>query len=126
MWPMNNLQRMISQSRFGSQAAIAEYIGVDQATVQRACTEHKSAKLRTYRLCADALGVTLADIFAEPDRDRAERALLQAYRALPDDRQRGWDDLVASVLAQRPQSSPADGQTQNPKEMTPLLQNHSS
>ena len=116
MEAMNNLQRLIKNSRFGSQRAIADFIGVDQATVQRACTEHKSAKLETYKLCATALGVTLADIFAQTDRLRAEEALIRAYRALTEDRQRGWDDLVATVLSQRPQSSQEAGQTLDPIE----------
>lgn len=102
---------------------LASMIGKDPATVQRAEVGHSSAKLETYIDCAEALGLTLADIFVEPDRLAAERALVKAYRSLPKDRQRGWDDLVASVLAQRLESDPEEGEIRDPKGPQPTLQN---
>jgi transcriptional regulator with XRE-family HTH domain len=63
---------------------LADMIGMDPATVQRAETMHSSAKLTTYVRCAEVLGVTLADIFAA-DRSALELKLVQAFRALPAD-----------------------------------------
>lgn len=47
-----------------TQRQLAEMIGMDQAQVVRAEKMAKTAKLETYRLCADALKVSLAEIFA--------------------------------------------------------------
>ncbi|WP_158617331.1 helix-turn-helix transcriptional regulator [Falsigemmobacter faecalis] len=69
----------IRAARKMSQRELAALAGVDQSTIQRAETMHHTAKLDTYKLCAQVLGVTLEDIFAE-DRDVAEIALVRAYR----------------------------------------------
>lgn len=87
-----NLAR-IRRDRGLSQAALGEMIGMDAATVNRAEKMHPSAKLATYQLCADALGVTLADIFAE-DRTALETALLKAFRQVPESRH---DELLAMI-----------------------------
>jgi transcriptional regulator with XRE-family HTH domain len=63
------------------QDQLAELIGVTQPTIHRAEAMDKSAKLSTYIACADALGVTLAEIFAD-DRDPVEQQVLQAVRRL--------------------------------------------
>lgn len=63
-------------------ADLADMIGVDPATVSRAESMHDSAKLSTYIKCADALGVTLSDIFSD-DRTALESRLIAAFRALP-------------------------------------------
>lgn len=85
-----NLAR-IRASRNLSQRALAEMIGVDAATIHRAEVMHSSAKLETYRKCAEALGVTLADLFAD-DRAALEAELLAIFRGIPEARH---DDLVA-------------------------------
>lgn len=74
--------------------ALGDMIGMDAATVQRAEKMHPSAKLATYRLCADALGVSLADLFAD-DLSPVERELLAAFRAVPEDRRGVFQELVA-------------------------------
>lgn len=81
--PMN-LARIRSLRNL-SQRDLADMIGMDAATVQRAETCHKSAKLTTYRACAKALGVTLADIFSD-DRSAIEQELLDTFRKIPESR----------------------------------------
>jgi len=90
-WAMN-LTR-IRDAKGLSQRALAEMIGMDAATVNRAEKMHPSAKLATYILCAEALGVTLADIFAD-DRSSLELELLKAFRQVPPSRH---DELLAMI-----------------------------
>lgn len=63
-------------------ADLAEMIGVDAATISRAESMHPSAKLATYAKCAEALGVSIADIFAD-NRSEIENRLIAAFRAIP-------------------------------------------
>lgn len=74
---MNNLAKFREERRL-SQDDLADMIGSSQPTIQRAESEHGSAKLDTYKRCADALGVTLSDIFT--DRSEIEDALLRVFR----------------------------------------------
>lgn len=62
-----------------NQADLADMIGVNQSTVQRAEQCHPSAKLATYKQVARVLDVTLCDIFSD-DRTALEIALLQRLR----------------------------------------------
>lgn len=94
-----NLKQIRSAKNL-SQRELAALAGVDQSTIQRAETMHHSAKLDTYKLCAQVLGVTLEDIFAE-DRDAAEIALLNAYRKA-DDRGRRLLEKLAQEAASLP------------------------
>ena len=82
-----------------SQVALGEMIGVDGSTIQRAETMHHSAKLETYQKCADALGVTLADLFAE-DFSPVERALVEAFRRVPDQQKHVVADMVRLASGQ--------------------------
>jgi len=66
-----------------SQRDLAEMIGVNQSTIQRAEAGHPSAKLSTFKSCAEKLDVTLSEIFAD-DRARAEIALVRAFRGMPE------------------------------------------
>jgi transcriptional regulator with XRE-family HTH domain len=79
-----------------SQRDLAAMIGMDAATVQRAEVGHTSAKLETYISCADALGVTLADIFAE-GMGPVERELLNAFRAMSPERREKVQSLLELV-----------------------------
>lgn len=92
-----NLAR-IRQARGLTQTDLAEMVGLNQATIQRAESMHKSAKLATYRMCAKALGVSLSDLFSE-DRAAAHDLLLAAFDALPAARQQAW--LAMADLAQK-------------------------
>lgn len=83
----------IREARGLSQRALADMIGMDAATVNRAEKMHHTAKLATYILCAEALGVTLSDIFGD-DRTAIEQELLRAFRRVPAERH---DELLALV-----------------------------
>lgn len=78
---MNHLAR-IRELRGLNQRQLGEMIGRDQSTIQRAETGHPSAKLATYVACAEALGVTLADLFAA-DMTPIERQLVTIFRSVP-------------------------------------------
>lgn len=90
--PMN-LER-IRRLRNLSQRELADMVGVDASTVQRAEKQHKSAKLTTYAACAKALGVTLADIFAD-DRSHIEQELVEIFRRIPEGRHAELLSLLA-------------------------------
>ena len=85
-----------------SQRELAEVLGVSQPTIQRAETEASSAKLGTYKECAQYLGITLSDIFS--DRSPAEAALISQFRRVPQDRQ----DRIFQIL-DIVEASPVEG-----------------
>jgi transcriptional regulator with XRE-family HTH domain len=91
--------KQIRTERNLSLAALGEMIGRDASTVQRAETMHKSAKLETFVQCADVLGVRLEDLFT--DRTDLERLIVDAFRSLPPERQRGWADMARAILAEQ-------------------------
>lgn len=92
----------IRQARGLSQQQLGEMIGRAASTIQRAEVMAKTAKLETYQLCAAALGVSLAEIFA----DHADEALIiLAYRsASPDARAMilGMAERAAALPAPSP------------------------
>ena len=77
---MNNLSRYRELSGL-SQRDLADMLNVSQPTIQRAEAEDPSAKLGTYKRCAEALGITLSDIFS--DRSATEDRLLEVFRCIP-------------------------------------------
>jgi len=83
----------IRNSRKLSQRALGEMVGMDAATIQRAEVMHPTAKLATYRKCADALGVTLPDLFTD-DQTPIESELLRLFRSIPEDRH---DEILAII-----------------------------
>lgn len=90
---MNNLSRFRELHGL-SQRDLAEMANVSQPTIQRAEAEDPTAKLGTYKRCADILGVTLADIFS--DRNAMESRLLEVFRGIPESRH----DQLMSILEQ--------------------------
>ena len=72
-----------------SQAALAELIGVDQTTVHRMEKLHPSVTLRNFLDAAEALDVSLAEIFAD-DRSEAETELVRQWRSLSRSQQAEW------------------------------------
>lgn len=92
--PGMNLARL-RELRGLSQGDLADMIGVSQATISRAESGHPSAKLETYTKCAEVLGTTLAEIFAD-DRSVVEAQLVRRFRALP-------PEIVAAWVAALPQ-----------------------
>ena len=80
-----------------SQRDLAEMLGRDQSTIQRAEAMHHSAKLTTYREYAQALGLQLWQLFSEeitPD----DLALLQMFRKIPPEKH---DELLAILRIAR-------------------------
>ncbi|WP_274655651.1 helix-turn-helix transcriptional regulator [Halocynthiibacter sp. C4] len=78
---MNNLSHY-RELRGLNQRELAELINVSQPTIQRAETEDPSAKLGTYKACAEALGVTLSQIFS--DRSEVEDQVLTLFKSIPE------------------------------------------
>lgn len=74
--------RSIRRARGLTQKDLSDVTGLEQATISRAENMHKSAMLSTYMKCAEALGVTLADIFAD-ERTALEQTLIGAFRRVP-------------------------------------------
>jgi transcriptional regulator with XRE-family HTH domain len=100
-----NLAR-IRKARGLSQTDLAEMIGMDTASISRAENMHHSAKLETYQLCAQALKISLADIFCDSIAP-TERELLEAYRASPESH-RAFEGLIDMAKA-RAQASGQSG-----------------
>ena len=103
-----NLAR-IRKSLGLSQTDLAEMIGMDTASISRAENMQKSAKLETYQLCAQALGITLADIFCD-SMAPVERELILAYRASPESH-RAFEGLIDMAKARAQASGRSDGQS---------------
>jgi len=61
---------------------MAEMIGCDQSTIQRAESLHVSAKIKTYTEYATALEMKLHDLFAE-DVTPDEIEILRMFRRAP-------------------------------------------
>lgn len=55
----------IRKARGLTQEHLAEMIGKHASTIQRAEVMHPSAKLETYLACADALKISVADLFVD-------------------------------------------------------------
>ena len=97
-----NLAR-IRKAKGLSLEALGEMIGMDPSTVHRAEKMHPTAKLETYRRCAEALGVTLSDLFCAP-LSPVEQELIDAFRAVPEDRRGIFRELVSLAKAPAPPS----------------------
>ena len=101
-----NLAR-IRKARGLSLADLGEKIGKDASTVHRAEKMDKTAKLETYQLCAEALGVSLEAIFCS-DLEPIERDFVQAFRAVKEEDRAVFVSLIAMAKA-RAQSSRPEG-----------------
>lgn len=96
-----NLRRIRKLRRL-TQEDLAAMIEVDPATIQRAETMHKSAKLETYQKIAAKLQITIADIFCD-DLTPVERELVRAFRSVPEGNRGVFEELVK--LARGPEGS---------------------
>jgi|ERR1051325_4131042 transcriptional regulator with XRE-family HTH domain len=103
-----NLRR-IREAKGLNQRDLAEMVGVDQSTIQRAEKMASTAKLATYQRCADVLGVTLSDLFAE-DRTPVEAALLAAFRQVPESKQGKVFDLLELAREENPKTASGNDQ----------------
>lgn len=77
---------------------LAEMVGLDASTIQRAETMQKTAKLETYQKCADVLGVRLYDLFAD-DRAPIEVELLRIFRNIPPEKHQELLGLLSLAQA---------------------------
>lgn len=71
--------------------------GVEQPTISKLERGNESVTLRTIKAVANALGVSVSDLFI--DRSSAERMIVDAYRSLPELRRKGWEDMAQAVVA---------------------------
>lgn len=76
-----------------TQNDLADMTGIAQATISRAEKGDDGVTLGNFKAIALALGVRLEDLFTD-GRSAVEQALLSAYRDLPEDRQKGWQDAL--------------------------------
>lgn len=104
---MNNIAA-IRKQRGLSQTDLAEMVGVEQPTISKLERGNDGVTLRTVFAIADALRVPVADLFA--DRSDAERAIIDAYRSLPEQRRRGWQDMARTVVADQDEDPQAPSQ----------------
>lgn len=95
-----NISR-IRKRRGLTQVDLAEMTKLTQPTISRAERGDDSTTMATFASIAAALEVPLAELFID-DRTAVEAELLQAFRRLPIDRQRGWIDM-ARIAANDPQ-----------------------
>jgi transcriptional regulator with XRE-family HTH domain len=91
----------IRKKRGLTQVELADLAGCEQATVSRVERGSEAVTLRQLRQLADALRVTVADLFLD-DRSAAEVMLVRAFRSLPEDRRQGWLDLARAVVLPPP------------------------
>jgi len=102
---------LIRKAQGLSLADLGQMIDRDAATVHRAEKMHKSARLETYQLCAEALGVTLQDLFCD-DLEPVERQLVEAFRSFPPAQRGVFQGLIETAKA-RARASGLEG-TQSP------------
>lgn len=112
---MNNLPNNIAELRKRAglnQHDLAEMIGVSQPHISR--IERGDAGIRIFQFAeiAKALNVEIAALFSD-DRSRSEQELVDAFRALPEDRRQGWLDMARLVHTSRTAAS-REGE-QNPR-----------
>ena len=92
----------IRKARGLTQTNLADMLGVDTSTIQRAEVMHPSAKLATYIAAAQALNVTLPDLFV-PNRSEIETAVTAILRRLsPADQARALAMLELAESRQLP------------------------
>ena len=84
-----------------SQSELAELVGVRQPHISRIEGGDEGPPLKLFRDIADALEVSLADLFAE-DLSRAEIDLLQGFRSLPAHLQKGWIEMAKAAASPGP------------------------
>lgn len=95
---MNNVAKFRDLKNL-RQGDLAAMVGVSQPHISRIENGDEGPPLALFREIANALGVTLADLFAD-DRSESELALLEIFRQLPDARKQGWIDMARAVLSE--------------------------
>ena len=98
MFARMNIAR-IRKLRGLTQVDLAEMAGVTQSTISRAEAGDGGVTLGTFRQIAEALHAPLHDLFKE-DTTWAETILLDLFRHLPSERQKGWIEMARQAVAE--------------------------
>ncbi len=77
---------------------MAEAAGFEQSYISKIETGWDGATIRNLQIIADTLGSPLYQLFID-DSTAAELVLMDAYRSLPDDRKKGWQDMAIAAKA---------------------------
>ncbi|TMV69405.1 helix-turn-helix transcriptional regulator [Thioclava sp. BHET1] len=89
--------KSIRQLRGLTQEHLAEMAGVSQAAISRAEKLDDSVTMGMYKSIASALNVDVSELFID-DRKKDELALLEVFRRLSPDRQKGWMEMARIAL----------------------------
>ena len=105
-----NIVDKLRRQRGLTQTQLAEMAGLQQSHISKIENQNDGTTIRVFQQIADALGLKLSDLFQD-DRAPQELALIEAFRALPPDRQRGWLDMARLVHAEKAPAVEPDFET---------------
>ena len=92
--------KQIRVARGLAQRDLADLVGVDQSTIQRAEAMKDGARMEVYRMVAQALNVEIADLFTDA-RSPEELQILEGFR-LAGARERQMMIAMASAVKALP------------------------
>lgn len=104
-----NIVAKLRRERRLTQQQLADMAGLQQSHISKIEKYNDGTTIRVFQQIASALGVKLSDLF-DDDRAPQELALIEAFRALPPDRQRGWLDMARLVRAENLLERDADSE----------------
>lgn len=90
--------RLLRKAKGWNQETLAAASGLEQSYISKVENGWDGVTLRNLQNIADALTVPLYQLFLE-DTAAAEITLLRTYRALPEERKRGWQDMALAAKA---------------------------
>ena len=95
-----NIVKQLREQRRLTQTQLAEMAGLQQSHISKIEKQNDGTTIRVFQQIADALRLKLSDLFQD-ERAPQEMALLEAFRALPPERQRGWLDMARLVQLEK-------------------------
>ena len=110
----NNLA-VFRKMRGLTQAELGEALGFSDTTITRAEAGDKTAKLHTYVLAAEYLGITLADIFTE-DREPVDRELAKIINGLEGEQKQQALEILRLATNLQPQVPQSANRSDRQKE----------
>lgn len=110
-----NIVEKLRKQRGLTQTQLAEMAGLQQSHISKIENQNDGTTIRVFQQIAKALGLKLSDLFQD-ERAPQEIALIEAFRSLPPERQRGWLDMARLVHAESAQAS----ETENEIERHPI------
>lgn len=87
--------KQIRKAKGMTQVQLAELLEVEQGEISKLESANRNPKLETLQKIASALEVEISDLFT--DRSEHELFLVETFRSLPPDRQKGWLDMARLV-----------------------------